>query len=124
MRALARQFTNSNRSPARRCAMRLSGSTTLLRVLQVAAGLLVLKVTVSIVLQYGEYFPPGFESGFLQGRESYFAGVCQWAFDPHIFAGPVTLVLGTLVVSDDFRRRWPGWHRGLGRMQVPVVLCV
>lgn len=104
--------------------MRLPSSTTLARVLRFTAGLLVLKVTVSIVLQYGDYFPPDFESGFLQGRESYFAGVYQWAFYPHIFAGPGTLVLGTLLVSDGFRRRWPEWHRVLGRIQVPVVLCV
>lgn len=104
--------------------MWLPSSTTLARVLRFAAGLLVLKVTVSIVLKYGDYFPPDFESGFLQGRESYFSGVYQWAFYPHIFAGPVTLVLGTLLVSERFRRRWPGWHRLLGRIQVLVVLSV
>lgn len=104
--------------------MRFPSTDALSRLLRLTAGLLVLKVTLSIVLQYGDYFPPDFESGFLQGRESYFSGIYRWAFYPHIFAGPLTLVLGTLLVSDRFRRRWPGWHRRLGRIQAPMILGV
>lgn len=104
--------------------MRFPSTDALSRLLRLTAGLLVLKVTLSIVLRYADYFPPDFEDGFLQGRESYFSGVYQWAFYPHILAGPLTLMLGTLLVSEGFRRRWPGWHRVLGRIQAPMILCV
>ena len=37
-------------------------------------------------------------------------------------AGPVTLVLGLILVSDRFRLRFPQWHRTLGKTQGMVVL--
>lgn len=85
------------------------------------AGMLVLKVTVSIVLNYVDYYPADFNSDFLRGRELYFSGPYRWAFYTHIAFGPVSLVLGTILISERFRRRLPAWHRRLGRIQ---VLCV
>ena len=82
------------------------------------------KVLVGVLVNYRDYLPPNFEADFLLGRESYFWAGYHWAFYLHIFAGPVTLVLGTLLVSDRFRRRWPRWHRRLGRVQGLCVLLL
>jgi Predicted membrane protein (DUF2306) len=90
----------------------------------ILAGLLILKVTIGVVLGYGEYFPPNFESGFLLGRDTYFFGVYRWAFYAHIIAGPITLLLGLLLLSEWFRGRYPQWHRSLGKIQVVIVLCL
>lgn len=98
--------------------------TTLLRALTLLAGLLVLKVTVAVTLGYYDYFPPNFDSGFLQGREDYFAGPYQWAFYTHIASGPCSLIWGLLLISDRFRLRFPAGHRFLGRIQVLNVLLL
>ena len=74
------------------------------RVLAYAAALLVMKVTVGIVLNYGSYFPPDFSSDFLLGRESYFFGNYRWAFYAHIVVGPLTLLAGLFLVSDRMRQ--------------------
>lgn len=88
------------------------------------ACLLILKIIVGTFLSYRDYMPPNFEAIFLEGRESYFFRDYQWAFYPHIISGPCSLLLGLLLVSDRFRRRFPHWHRGLGRTQVACVLLV
>ncbi len=54
------------------------------RTLSLLTALLILKVTCSAVLKYRDYFPPNFESDFLRGRESDFAGSYHWAFYFHI----------------------------------------
>ncbi|WP_437185517.1 DUF2306 domain-containing protein [Planctomicrobium sp. SH668] len=94
------------------------------RILTSLVGLLILKVNVSIVLTYRVYFPPNFNSDFLRGREDYFFDGCQWAFWLHIFSGPVSLVLGMLLISTRFRMHSPAWHRRLGRIQAVNVICV
>jgi predicted membrane protein DUF2306 len=97
-------------------------STKLQRVLTLLAALLILKVTVAIVLKYRDYFPRNFNSDFLHGREQYFSGGYQWAFYVHIASGPISLMLGLILISERFRRRFPKWHRLLGRAQVVAVL--
>ncbi|MBI5757582.1 MAG: DUF2306 domain-containing protein [Planctomycetales bacterium] len=99
-------------------------STTLRRVLAVAAGPLIVKVTVEVMLGYVNYFPPNFDSDFLRGREGYFFGAYRRAFYPHIASGPVALGFGMVLLSETFRRRFPKWHRILGRLQTANVLCV
>jgi uncharacterized membrane protein YozB (DUF420 family) len=99
-------------------------SRTLQHVVMLLAGLLVLKVTVRVILNYRNYFPPNFESDFLRGRELYFSGVYQWMFYTHIASGPFSIVLGMILVSEHFRRRFPRWHRYLGRTQVASVLLL
>lgn len=94
------------------------------RLLTLLAGLLIFKVTVAVVLGYRNYFPINFKSDFLHGRESYFWGSYQWAFYAHIASGPVCLVLGTLLIGDRFRGRFPRWHRRLGRILVASILLV
>lgn len=92
--------------------------------LTLLAGLLILKVTAAVVLGYANYFPPNFNADFLRGREGYFFAGYQWPFYAHIASGPVSLVLGTLLISERFRLRFPKWHRYLGRMQVAGLLLL
>lgn len=96
----------------------------LARLIVIVAALLVCKVNLAVVLGYGDYFPPNFDADFLLGRESYFWGPYSWAFYVHLFSGPVSLLLGTILVSERFRRRFPAWHRRLGRVQVVCVLLL
>ena len=88
------------------------------------AGVLVLKVTISVVSNYYNYFPADFTSEFLRGRERYFLGFYQWAFYTHILSGPVSLVLGLILIGERSRSRFPKWHRHLGRLQVANVLLL
>jgi len=99
-------------------------TATLPRVLVLAAGLLILKVTVAVTSNYVNYFPPNFDADFLRGRERYFAGSYHWAFFIHILAGPPALLLGLILLSETFRARFPKWHRYLGRIQALNVLVL
>jgi uncharacterized membrane protein len=76
------------------------------------------------VPNYPDYFPPNFDSLFLQGREATFTGAYQVAFYVHIFSGPVVLFNGLILLSDYVRRRHGGLHRWLGRAQVVVLLLL
>jgi hypothetical protein len=98
--------------------------TKLQRAMMLVVGLLIVKVTVEVVLGYRNYLPPSFQSEFLSGRESYFFGAYQWAFYPHIASGPVSLLLGMILLSERFRQQFPKWHRWLGRVQVVTILLI
>jgi hypothetical protein len=104
--------------------MHKTGSSALARVFTILAVLLIFKVTWSVVIGYRHYFPPNFESEFLQGRQLYFWGAYGWAFYVHLVAGPASLVLGTILVSDRFRRIAPAWHRRFGRVQAACILLL
>jgi hypothetical protein len=99
--------------------MRHRALTTLLRWLAVV---LILRVLVTILANYPDYFPPDFNSLFLQGREATFRGAYVPAFYVHIFAAPFVLFNGLVLLNEHIRRRHAGWHRGLGRAQVIVLL--
>jgi hypothetical protein len=92
--------------------------------LAVAAALLVVKVAINVVLGYRSYLPPDFNADFLLGREAYFYGPYRWAFYAPCAAGPFSLLAGTLLVSESFRRYAPRLHRRLGRVNMVVVLLV
>jgi len=94
------------------------------RLLAILAAVLIWKVTFSVLMDYRHYFPPNFESDFLLGRESYFWGAYAWAFYAHLLAGPVCLLLGTVLVSSTLRRAAPDWHRRLGRAVAACMLVV
>lgn len=94
------------------------------RILTLLAGVLILKVTASIVANYPHYLPPDFDSGFLRGREHHFLGVYRWAFYTHILSGPVSLILGLVLIGERFRACFPKWHRSLGRVQVACILLL
>lgn len=88
------------------------------------AVLLILKIVVITGISYRDYMPPNFRSDFLAGREGHFFGTYQWAFFPHIIAGPISLLLGLVLMSDRLRAKSPAWHRRLGKIQVANVLLV
>jgi predicted membrane protein DUF2306 len=107
--------------------MRKAGNvrgSVLQRLLVGAAGVLIFKVTLSVVSGYRQYLPPDFDSDFLLGREAYFFGAYRWAFYAHLVSGPLTLVAGAILISDRFRRWAPIWHRRLGKFQIACVLLV
>ena len=99
--------------------MRCRILTTVLRWLAVV---LILRVLATILANYPDYFPPKFDSLFLQGREATFAGAYRSAFYVHIFSGPVVLFNGLILLNETVRRRHGGLHRFLGRLQVVVLL--
>lgn len=104
--------------------MHYQPSTILPRIITLLAGLVVLDVTLSVVLVYRDYFPPNFAADFLRGRQAYFFGAYQYAFYAHIASGPVTLILGLILLGERVRMRFPRWHRTLGKLQVALVLCL
>jgi hypothetical protein len=93
--------------------------TTVLRWLAVV---LILRVLAVILANYPDYFPPNFNSLFLQGREAMFRGAYRAAFYMHILSAPLVLFNGLILLSEYVRRRHGGWHRWLGRVQVAVLL--
>jgi hypothetical protein len=99
--------------------VRLKILTTALRCLAVA---LIVRVLVTILANYPDYFPPNFDSLFLQGREETFTGAYRPAFYVHIFSGPVVLFNGLILLSEYVRSHHGGLHRFLGRVQVAVLL--
>ena len=92
------------------------------RLLLIISNLIILRVTGAVIWNYPRYLPPDFSAEFLVGREDYFFGSYQWAFYTHLIAGPPTLLIGLLLVNQRFLRRWPAWHRRLGKLQVMLVL--
>lgn len=102
----------------------MPSSATLIRLIQLLVAWLVVQTTVVVVLGYCDYLPPNFRADFLLGRRDYFFRSYQWAFYAHIFSGPVTLLLGLVLLSDTARRRFPRWHRRLGRVQGVLVLLL
>ncbi|WP_410000382.1 DUF2306 domain-containing protein [Gemmata sp. SH-PL17] len=101
--------------------MRYRLLTTVLRWL---AAVLVLRVLVTILSNYPDYFPPDFDSLFLQGRESTFVGSYRPAFYVHILSSPIVLLNGLFLVVAPPRRRRDRLHRVLGRVQVVVLLAL
>jgi hypothetical protein len=94
------------------------------RILAVLAAVLILKIVISTLSNYRSYFPPDFRSEFLRGREHDFPGAYRWAFYAHITSGPVSLILGLILIDERSRIRSPRWHRCLGRLQVACVLLL
>lgn len=98
---------------------KMSAGVTILRMLAV---LLILKVVVAALLNWRDYFPPDFQSDFLLGRSNYFFGWYRWAFYTHIISGPLSLLLGMLLLSPRLRSLRPALHRQLGKAQIACVL--
>jgi uncharacterized membrane protein len=84
---------------------------------------LILRVLARILANYSDYFPPNFDSLFLEGREKTFTGIYRPAFYVHIVSGPGVLLNGLVLLNGSVRRRFPGLHRALGRVQVVVLLA-
>jgi uncharacterized membrane protein len=95
---------------------------TLTTVLRWLAVVIILRVLFVILANYPDYFPPNFDSLFLQDREATFIGAYRAAFYVHIFSGPFVLFNGLILLNESLRRRHGGWHRILGRVQVVILL--
>ena len=93
----------------------------LVKILRAVFALLILRALVSIVANYPDYFPPDFQSSFLQGREESFIGTYRWAFYVHIFSGPLVLLNG-LVLMTNWVIRYRTLHRFLGWVQIVCLL--
>jgi hypothetical protein len=87
---------------------------TLTTVVHWLAVLLILRVLATILANYPDYFPPNFDSLFLQGREATFTGSYPPAFYIHIFTGPVVLFNGLIILSEYVRRHHRSLHRFCG----------
>src|SRR4029078_5637727 len=105
--------------PGLSSAVRYRALTWVLRWLAVV---LILRVLVTILANYPDYFPPNFDSLFLEGREATFTGAYRAAFYVHIVSGPVVLLGGLILLSESVRRRQRGLHRWLGRVHIVVLL--
>ena len=79
-------------------------------------------VGILIILTSLAYFPPGFSSGFLQGRESYFYSWYAVVFYIHVISSPITLFLGMVQSIEWVRGRYLKFHRSLGYAYVIIVL--
>ena len=90
--------------------------------LKLLTTLLVIKVIAAVLLSYRDYMPPNFDRGFLIDRDPYFFGSYQWAFYVHVTSGPLSLILGLILLNKSTRLRFPKWHRNLGRIQTANVL--
>jgi hypothetical protein len=86
---------------------------------------LILKVTASVISGYHTYSPTDFASDFLRGWQGHFWGLLNGrSTHTHILSGPVSLILGLILVGDVSRARFPTWHRHLGRLQVACILLL
>lgn len=85
---------------------------------------LILRILASILANYPDYFPPNFDSLFLQGREATFAGVYRVAFYVHILSAPFVLASGLILLSEWVRQRAGAFHCVLGRIHVGVLLVL
>lgn len=86
--------------------------------------LLILRVLGTILANYPDYFPPNFDSLFLQGREATFHGTYRLAFYVHILTAPIVLVIGLVLLSETVLCRYRQLHRVLGRIQVAILLLL
>ncbi len=75
-----------------------------------------------IVLTSIAYFPPNFQFGFLQGRESYFYSWYSAAFYTHVIASPLALFVGGVQSVNWLRIRYQRLHQRLGYVYVVTVL--
>lgn len=104
--------------------MQPSSLGRLQRITLLLAFAVIIKFTVAIVLEYRFYFPPRFNADFLQGREGYFWGGYHFAFYSHVIAGPISLLLAVLILSERLRRHHARWHKRLGKIQIGLVLLI
>ena len=102
------------------------------RVLILTISVLVLRVLMLILREYGNYFPANFEAAFLIGMERNFHGLYPIAFYLHIVAGPI-VILNLIALSliknrslqlSHFFRHGNRLHQRLGRLQAVLVLFV
>jgi len=74
--------------------------------------LLVIRVLITILLEYRFYFPPDFDqSFFLAGRRQSFAGWYSAGFYLHIISGPIAIVAVLAMLATGKSKRFRTVHR-------------
>lgn len=96
----------------------------LLTVARWLAVVLIVRALGTILANYPDYFPPNFDSLFLQGRETTFHGLYRIAFYVHILSAPIVLVNGLLLLNTFLLIRWRRLHRVLGWVQMILLLLL
>lgn len=92
--------------------------------LKFTAGFTVILFGALILTPYPRYLPPDFDHGFLRNKQlGFYSSGYFLGFYAHIFTAPPALLCGTLQISSTLRRRWPTWHRRLGKIYALLVLC-
>ncbi len=93
----------------------------------VCVAILLVRVLLTILLEYRWYIPPNFDaSAFLGGRRYTFFGLYRVAFYVHIASGPVAIILASFLLLSGGRSRSRQWHRRSGRvlaLLVPLLLA-
>jgi uncharacterized membrane protein len=97
-------------------------SSKLLRFVYAALSLLFLKLLISILYEYRNYFPANFDSAFLTGRQSLFVGSYRVAFYVHLISGPLAVVLGCCMMLSGGRSNYRQFHRLAGRLLILIVM--
>ena len=85
---------------------------------------LFVKILVSILIEYRNYFPANFESNFLAGRRGFFSGSYRVAFYAHIVSGPIALLISAFLMFSGKQKSLCHWHRRLGKTLAILVLLV
>jgi hypothetical protein len=71
-----------------------------------------------------QYIPIALDVAFLRIKQDVIGyRHYQIAFFTHVYASIWVLMAGSLQFSASLRRRYPAWHRGLGRLYVGTILC-
>lgn len=86
------------------------------------AAAVVVKITIELLFNYPDYYPPNFNADFLIDREDYFWGWYSAAFYLHLISSPPAMLMGLILISHDFKSRFPRWHGWLGKIQVYNLL--
>ncbi len=117
---MARQFPRHSPPAQQRRHHRLKMA------LAVCVAILLVRVLLTILLEYRWYIPPNFDaSAFLGGRRYTFFGLYRVAFYVHIASGPVAIILASFLLLSGGRSRFRPWHRWAGRvlaLLVPLLL--
>ncbi len=92
-------------------------------ILKWLAVVLIVRGTAAIFTNYPDYFPPNFDSLFLQGRRPTFTPLYRIAFYVHLFAGPFALLAGRSLLSETVRRDTADCTAGWGEFKLRCYCC-
>ncbi len=95
------------------------------RLLRLAVAVGILWMGWLILTPYPHYLPPDLSRGFLKNKADYFFRSGYFlGFYAHITSAPVALLCGAIQMSRTVRRRWPLWHRRIGKLYSLLVLVL
>ena len=96
---------------------------TLTSILIGLTALLVIRVLITILLEYRFYFPPDFDQAFfLAGRRESFYGWYSAGFYLHIISGPIAIVAVLVMLATGKSKRFRTVHRATGKMLALITV--